>query len=366
MSTRSLWRWPRPSQTDEAELLARAARAQGTSLFAMARRRIWRDIPARIALLGLSVLALLALLAPLLPLASPISLDLARGACAPVAPWSADWRGLWNEQYTGEHWQYGRVDQALHELRIELFGKRQLAPLLGTDSKGRDLLARTVFGSRTSLSAALLAALTSLLIGVGWGAVAGFVGGRLDNLMMRFVDLLYSLPFVFLVIFLVTIVAEYRSELEAGLGLDRESVFFIVLGCFYWLTMARIVRAQVLSLRTREFVTAARSLGASDTRILLTHIVPNTLPVVLVYLCLTVPSVMLFEAFLSFLGLGVEPPRVNWGLLAAEGAEALTPLSLDVWLILVPSLCIALTLLAMNVIGDSIRDALDPRMVNKE
>jgi len=209
---------------------------------------------------------------------------------------------------------------------------------------------------------ALLASLTSLVIGVGWGAVAGFAGGRIDNAMMRFVDLCFSLPFVFLVIFLIGIVNEYRNELESRYGIGRETVFFVLLGAFTWLSMARVVRGQVLALKKREFVEAARVLGASRRRILLVHLVPNVLPVVLVYLTLTVPSVMLYEAFLSFLGLGIEPPKVSWGLLAVEGAEALTPLSFDWWLVLWPSLAIAATLLALNVLGDALRDALDPRL----
>ena len=166
---------------------------------------------------------------------------------------------------------------------------------------------------------------------------------------------------MFLVIFLIGIVNEYRSELEAY-GIGRETVFFVLLGAFTWLSMARVVRGQVLALKRREFVEAARVLGASRRRILLVHLLPNVLPVVLVYLTLTVPSVMLYEAFLSFLGLGIEPPKVSWGLLAVEGAEALTPLSFDWWLVLWPSLAIAATLLALNVLGDALRDALDPHL----
>lgn len=312
---------------------------------------------ARIAAWFLALLALASLLAPLWPLPSPVALALRDRPLAPCWPWQE----FGAHGFEPEYWKLSWIDAQLVELRQALFGDWQTAHWLGTDAKGRDLLARIVWGSRTSFEVALLASLTSLVIGVGWGAVAGFAGGRVDDALMRFVDLCFSLPFVFLVIFLIGIVNEYRPELAAW-GIDRESVFFVLLGAFTWLSMARVVRGQVLALRKREFVEAARVLGASRTRILCVHILPNVLPVVLVYLTLTVPALMLYEAFLSFLGLGIEPPKVSWGLLAVEGAQALTPLSFDWWLVAWPALAIAGTLLCLNVLGDALRDALDPRL----
>jgi len=312
---------------------------------------------ARIAAWLLAALGALALLAPLLPLPSPAAIALRDRPLAPAWPWI----DFGSHAFRPEYWELSWIDAHLVGLRQALFGDWQTGHWLGTDAKGRDLLARIVWGSRTSIEVALLASLTSLVIGVSWGAIAGYAGGRVDNAMMRFVDLCFSLPFVFLVIFLIGVVNEYRAELE-GYGIGRETVFFVLLGAFTWLSMARVVRGQVLALKKREFVEAARVLGASRRRILLAHLLPNVLPVVLVYLTLTVPAVMLYEAFLSFLGLGIEPPKVSWGLLAVEGAEALTPLSFDWWLVLWPSLAIAGTLLALNVLGDALRDAFDPRL----
>ena len=181
-------------------------------------------------------------------------------------------------------------------------------------------------------------------------------------LMMRIVDVLYSIPFIFVVIFLITIVNEYRTELEDRYGIDREVVFYVVIGAIYWLTMARVVRGQVLSLKSTEFIEAARVIGASTWRIVLVHLVPNVLSIVIVYLTLTIPAVMLFEAFVSFLGMGVEPPKVSWGLLAVDSTEAINPVRTFWWLVAWPAAAIGSTLLALNVLGDGLRDALDPKL----
>jgi oligopeptide transport system permease protein len=192
----------------------------------------------------------------------------------------------------------------------------------------------------------VVATLVSLMIGVTWGAVAGFKGGRTDEAMMRFVDVLYSLPYIFLVILLLVFFS--RSIV----------MLFVALGLVQWLTMARIVRGQVLSLKGQAFVEAARALGASDAAILFRHIVPNTLGPVIVYTTLTVPAVILQEAFLSFLGLGVQPPEASWGTLVSDGARVL---ALFPWLVFFPGLALSLTLMGFNFLGDGLRDALDPQ-----
>ena len=264
------------------------------------------------------------------------------------------------------YWELGGFDRALTGVRAGIFGLWQTGNWMGTDSKGRDILARIVWGSRTSIIVALVATLCSLMIGVTYGAFSGLMGGRIDNLMMRIVDILYSLPFIFVVIFLITILNEYKVELQDRFGLDRELVFYLVIGAIYWLTMARVVRGQVLSLKNSEFIEASRVIGASTRRILFAHLVPNVLSIVIVYLTLTIPAVMLFEAFLTFLGLGIEPPKVSWGTLAVDGTEAVNPVRIYWWLVLFPAAAMGSTLLALNVLGDGLRDALDPKLRGKD
>jgi oligopeptide transport system permease protein len=298
------------------------------------------------------------LAAPLLPLPSPTRMELRGEPGPPVPPWREGFR----HGFRADPDDFGAIDARLSALRTRIFGDLETAPWLGTDAKGRDLLARVVWGSRTSILAALAATLACLAIGATFGAVAGLAGGRTDDLLMRTVDALQSLPFVFLVIFLIGIVGEYRAELADRYGIDRETVFYVVLGAVSWLTTARLVRGQTQVLRRAPFVEAARVAGAGRSRILLAHVLPNVLPVVLVSLTLTVPTVMLTEAFLSFLGLGIEPPKVSWGILAADGIEAIHPLRVAWWLVLAPALAMGSVLLALNVVGDALRDALDPKL----
>ena len=218
--------------------------------------------------------------------------------------------------------------------------------LLGTDILGRDLLTRILYGGRVSFAVGLCATLVSVGIGVGWGIVAGWSGGKTDAVMMRFVDIVYAFPFTIFVIILMVF-------------FDRSLLLlFMAIGAVEWLTMARIVRGQVLSLRHMAFVEAAVGLGLSPTRIMVRHILPNVAGPVIIYATLTIPSVMLLEAFLSFLGLGVQPPASSWGILIREGAESMEEYP---WLLVYPGIVLTATLFSLNFIGDGLRDAFDPR-----
>jgi peptide/nickel transport system permease protein/oligopeptide transport system permease protein len=251
-------------------------------------------------------------------------------------------------------------------------GPNQYAPPswdhpFGTDLNGRDLLYRVLTGGRISLLVGLCGAVVSLFIGTAWGMVAGYAGGRIDALMMRFVDILYSVPRLIFILIAINAFNAGLQEWANSEGLawlvesSRIAILILTLGFIEWLTMARIVRGQVLSLKERQFVTAARALGQSHFKILTRHLLPNLAGIILVYLTLTIPAVIIDESFLSFLGLGIQAPQASWGSLLADGAGAINPVRSFWWLLVFPATAMALTLLALNFLGDALRDAFDSK-----
>ncbi|HEX6275765.1 MAG TPA: ABC transporter permease, partial [Polyangiaceae bacterium] len=220
----------------------------------------------------------------------------------------------------------------------------------GTDSLGRDYAARVLVGGQTSLAIGFVATLACVFVGVLYGAVAGYYGGRLDEVMMRFVDFFYGIPYMFLVILIMLLFSDSAR--------GEPVPVFVALGLVQWLTMARVIRGQVLTLRNREFVLAARLLGAGDLRVIAVHVLPNVLGIVMVYATLTVPTVIILESFLSFLGLGL---KLSWGQLVAEAVGVVNPIVSYWWLLAFPSGALALTLLSLNYVGDGLRDAVDPK-----
>lgn len=291
---------------EKAELMEQSA-VKGRSLWDDARARLLRNKAAVASLVLLSVLVALALIGPLL--------------------WVHDSTFIYRDKV--------QVPPTLTDLHI-----------FGTDAQGRDLFARVLVGLRMSLMVGVVATFVSLIIGVTWGAVAGFVGGKVDQLMMRVVDILYSLPFIFFVIILMVVFG--RNII----------LIFVAIGAVEWLTMARIVRGQTIALKSMEFVEAAHAAGVSQGAIIRRHIVPNVLGPVVVYVTLTIPVVILAESFLSFLGLGVQEPLTSLGNLISNGAR---DMEIAPWTLIFPAATMMLTLFCFNFIGDGLRDAIDPK-----
>ena len=383
------------------KILREAHDVQGVSLWADGWKRLKRNPAAMTSLWILGVIVTLALLTPMLPLQSPIYQDVKNRELLPpqwdsfsldIQIYDEETAGL-EEQFLTVQGQDEEEDARLLSLiearekthpiklywnnpgvlvtwmiqiRMAIFGDYCIPSIFGTDKLGRDVLSRVFWGSRVSLACGFIATFVSLIIGVSYGAISGYLGGRVDNIMMRIVDVFYSIPFIFIVIFIMSFLSSpgIREPLNDN-GIKQIHVFFLLIGAIYWLTMARVVRGQVISLKNEQFIEAAKTIGATRMQIVFRHLVPNVMGIVIVYLTLTIPAVIRFEAFLSFLGLGVNAPDISWGLLVNEGVQVITVVKSYWWMIAFSGMALAMTLFALNFLGDGVRDALDPKLKNK-
>lgn len=340
---------------------------KAVSLWADAWKRLRKN---RMALIGLWVVGLymlISLLAPILPIYDYKQQELAHANLPPSLK-PAGVVALGRLQSRLDEIQ-GLIDEGRDDLKPELALVKtdfddlsfkinrepvhQRVYILGTDYLGRDMLSRVIYGGRISIMIGLVGTITAVFIGIVIGAIAGYAGGRLDNLLMRFVDVLYGLPYMILVIVIMSMVPS---------GTNSIFVLFIAIALVSWLTIARVVRGQIISLKNAEFVEAARSMGAGTGRIIFRHLLPNTLGVIIIFSTLQLPGFIMNESFLSFLGLGVSAPLASWGTLVSEGVQGM---ELYPWRLFVPAVAMTLFLFAMNFLGDGLRDALDPQSKNR-
>jgi len=379
------------TQDAKMQAMTAAQAVKGRSLWQDARRRLFRNKAAMVSIVILSVIVLLAIFAPNLSRHKYDAQDYNQVSCPPT--WSIDMTMLSppegatpdSEAYKAYQDYNDKYPQTvacgLGVLSSLEFAKSDFqsycadpsitpppevncarAPqqsdfehFMGTDGIGRDLWVRTLYGARVSLAVGVVATFVALMIGVLYGATAGYAGGRVDNYMMRFVDIMYALPFIFFVIILMTVTADIPFFKDP---FNRFILIFAAIGAVEWLTMARIVRGQTLSIRRKEFVEAAVAAGVPTGKIIRRHIIPNVVGPVIVFVTLTIPAIILAESFLSFLGLGVQEPMTSWGVLMSEGAGDMEN---KPWLLIVPAVMMAVTLFCFNFIGDGLRDALDPK-----
>jgi oligopeptide transport system permease protein len=329
------------------------------SLWADAWRRLRKNKMAYISLWIVVIYALVGILAPLLPLHPYAEQNLDHAYLAPsfkpagevqLATRNAYFKKVMAKQNLTTYTEAQQTELSAIEQKNKTDPAQQRHYLLGTDSLGRDTLSRTIYGGRISMAIGLIGTVTALLIGILIGAIAGYAGGTTDSLLMRFVDIMYGLPYMLLVIIMMAIMGR------------NVAILFVAIALVSWLTISRVVRGQVISLKNTEFIQAARTMGASPWHIIIRHLIPNTTGIIIAYATLSLPEFIMSESFLSFLGLGVSAPLASWGSLISDGVQGM---ELYPWCLIVPAVVMTVFLFAMNFLGDGVRDAFDPQSKNR-